>query len=212
MVGRTVPELSETIRKAYASILHNPRITIVLKDFEKPYFVAGGWLEKPGKYDLRGETTVSQAIQIAGGMKEGAKSSQVFLFRSRDNDWFEVKKLNLKRFASGKDFSEDVHLRPGDMILCPSKPFLKSRLFCHVLQSVPFSILKLFFDGCALKVKVTVQGVRRNSERHSRFRIKTSGVDQTDIAGLRVHRLSSPQTHDYLFRGCPCRIDRCKSS
>jgi polysaccharide biosynthesis/export protein len=125
VIGQTIPELSETIRKVYAPILHNPRIAILLKEFEKPYFVAGGWLEKPGKYDLRGDTTVLQAIQIAGGMKEGAKTSQVFLFRSRDDDWFEVKTLNLKRIVAGKDLSEDLHLRPRDMILVPQGTFSK---------------------------------------------------------------------------------------
>lgn len=143
VVGQTVPELSETIRKAYASILHDPRITIILKDFEKPYFVAGGWLEKPGKYDLRGETTVSQAIEIAGGMKEGAKTSEVYLFRSRDDDWFEVKKLNLKRFSAGKDLAEDVHLRPGDMIL------VRQSAYSKIAPFLPRTSVGTFFDPLA---------------------------------------------------------------
>ena len=50
--GQTVPELTETVKTAYAKTLHDPVIAIALKDFEKPYFIAAGQLAKPGKYDL----------------------------------------------------------------------------------------------------------------------------------------------------------------
>ena len=125
ILGQTIPEASVTIRTAYAKVLDNPTIAIMLKDFEKPYFVAGGWVDKPGKYDLRGETTLSQAIQVAGGLKDGAKASQVILFRSVSNDWVEVKQLNVKDILAGKDVREDVHLRPGDMFFVPKSTFAK---------------------------------------------------------------------------------------
>jgi len=123
ILGQTIPEASATIRAAYANVLDRPAIAIMLKDFEKPYFVAGGWVDKPGKYDLRGETTLSQAIQIAGGLKDGAKASQVILFRSVSNDSIEVKKLNVKHILAGNDVREDVHLRPGDMFFVPKSTF-----------------------------------------------------------------------------------------
>ena len=82
VIGQTISEACATIRAAYANVLDNPTIAIVLKDFEKPYFVAGGFVSKPGKYDFRGETTISQAIQLAGGLRDGAKASNVILFRS----------------------------------------------------------------------------------------------------------------------------------
>jgi polysaccharide export outer membrane protein len=123
ILGQTIPEASATIRTAYAKVLDSPTIAMMLKDFEKPYFVAGGWVGRPGKYDLRGETTLSQAIQVAGGLKDGAKASQVILFRSVSNDWVEVKKLNVKHILAGKDVREDVHLRPGDMFIVPKSTF-----------------------------------------------------------------------------------------
>jgi polysaccharide export outer membrane protein len=129
VLGQTIPEASATIRAAYANILDNPPIAIVLKDFEKPYFVAGGWIGKPGKYDLRGETTLSQAIQVAGGLRDGAKASQVILFRSVSNNWVEVKKLNVKDILEAKNTSEDIRLRSGDMFLIPKGTFAKIEPF-----------------------------------------------------------------------------------
>ena len=79
--GQTVPELTETVKAAYAKILHDPVIAIALKDFEKPYFIAAGQVAKPGKYDLRSDLTVTEAVAIAGGFNDKAKHSQVVLFR-----------------------------------------------------------------------------------------------------------------------------------
>src|SRR5438067_8688661 len=39
---KTTPEVVEAVRAAYGKVLHDPVITVELKDFEKPYFVVGG--------------------------------------------------------------------------------------------------------------------------------------------------------------------------
>jgi polysaccharide biosynthesis/export protein len=117
--GLTVPEVITELQKAYANVLRDPVISVVLRDFEKPYFVAGGQVGKPGKYDLRGDTTATQAIAIAGGFVDFAKSKQVILFRKYTDDTVEVKVLNLKKVLSNKDLHEDLVLQPGDMLYVP---------------------------------------------------------------------------------------------
>jgi polysaccharide export outer membrane protein len=60
---------------------------VVLKDFEKPYFIADGQVARPGKYDLRGDTTLTEAINMAGSFTENAKHSRIVLFRKVDDNW-----------------------------------------------------------------------------------------------------------------------------
>jgi polysaccharide export outer membrane protein len=127
--GQTIPELTQTLQNAYKDILHEPVISIVLKDFEKPYFIVGGEVAKPGKYDLRGDTTVVQALQIGGGMNEDAKHSDVYLFRRVSNDWVETTKLDVKKMMHSGDLSEDLHLRPGDMVFVPKSTMGKIKRF-----------------------------------------------------------------------------------
>jgi len=91
VAGQTVPELTKTLHDAYDKILNDPLIVVVLKDFERPYFTASGQLGHPGKYDLRGDVTLTEAIAIAGGFAETAKHSQVLLFRRVNDDWLEAK-------------------------------------------------------------------------------------------------------------------------
>ncbi|MBV9760563.1 MAG: polysaccharide biosynthesis/export family protein [Acidobacteriaceae bacterium] len=127
--GKTVPELTELLRAAYAKILHDPVINIVLKDFQKPYFIASGELAHPGKYDLRSDTTLSEAVAIAGGFTENSKHSEVYLYRHVPNGWAEVRKVDVKKMFKDADLSEDLHLQPGDMVFVPQNRISKFRRY-----------------------------------------------------------------------------------
>jgi polysaccharide export outer membrane protein len=127
--GKTLPELTETLSAAYSKILHDPSFTVDLKDFEKPCFYVTGEVGRPGKYDLRGDITVTQAVTMAGGLTSSSKHSQVLLFRSVSNDWVEVKKLDLKRMLKEKNLAEDWHLEPGDLVFVPKNTISKIESF-----------------------------------------------------------------------------------
>jgi polysaccharide biosynthesis/export protein len=132
--GQTVPELTQTLKGTYGKILHDPIITVNLKDFEKPYFVADGQVGKPGKYDLRGEVTLTQALAIAGGMNTDAKTSQVLLFRRISDEWMEAKVFNVKRMHIQGNLKEDPTIHPGDMLFVPKNAFSKIARFLPSAQ------------------------------------------------------------------------------
>lgn len=117
--GMTTDEAAAAIRQAYSKVLRDPIISVELKDFNKPYFVVNGQVNKPGKYDLRGYMSVSEAVAEAGGFNDSAKHSQVLLFRRVDDQWFEVKSLDLKQVLSGHNLNEDAQLQSGDMLYVP---------------------------------------------------------------------------------------------
>lgn len=127
--GQTLPELTQSLQEAYAKILHDPIITVDLKTFDPPYFIASGQVLRPGRYDLRGDLTVTQGVAIAGGLLESAKHSEVFLFRRVSSDWMEVKKLNVKQILQAKNVQEDLHLQSGDMIYVPKNKISKFKTF-----------------------------------------------------------------------------------
>jgi polysaccharide export outer membrane protein len=127
--GQTVPELTESLREAYAKTLHDPVITIALKSFEMPYFIAAGQVSKPGKYDLRSDLTVTEAVAIAGGFNDKAKHSQVVLFRPVQTGGYEAKLINIKKLLASRQLSEDIELQPGDMIYVPQSAFSRIRPF-----------------------------------------------------------------------------------
>jgi polysaccharide biosynthesis/export protein len=127
IAGKTVPQLRELLKTAYSKILHDPVINIVLKDVEKPYFIASGEVGHPGKFDLRDDITVSQAIALAGGFNESSKHSQVLLFRRVSKEWVEVKVINVKKMFQARNLSEDPHLQSEDMVFVPQNFISKIR-------------------------------------------------------------------------------------
>lgn len=129
VAGETVPELNATIRTAYNKILNDPLVSITLKDFEKPYFIADGQIGKPGKYELRGDTTLTEAIAMAGGFQDTAKHSQVLLFRRVSDQWSSAQVFDVKKMETSKNLSEDPLLHPGDMLFVPKNRFSKIRAF-----------------------------------------------------------------------------------
>lgn len=123
--GLTVPEAREAFRKAYSGTLHDPVITAVLKDFEKPYFIVSGSVRNPGKFDLRGHTTIMEAVALAGGFDKSAKHSQILIMRRVSSDLVEVTMVDLRQVTKGQDLSSDVLLKPGDTIFIPKSAFAK---------------------------------------------------------------------------------------
>ena len=129
VAGETVPELTATLQRQYGKFLHVPVIAVVLKEFEKPYFIANGMVGHPGKYELRGDTTVVEAIAMAGGFTEASKHSQVVLYRRVSHEWLEAKLLDVKSMLNNKNLREDIHLQPGDMIYVPQNRISKIRRY-----------------------------------------------------------------------------------
>jgi polysaccharide export outer membrane protein len=123
--GLNLQEFLQAVRKAYSGYLHDPLIAVALKDFERPYFVVGGEVGHPGKYQLRRDTTVAEAVEIAGGMTSDAKHSQVVLFRRVDDNLVEARLLNLKKMLRNSGLKEDAHLQPGDMVFVPKSTISK---------------------------------------------------------------------------------------
>jgi polysaccharide biosynthesis/export protein len=138
--GQTIPDVTEAIRLAYAKTLHNPIITVRLLEFDKPYFIVGGEVGHPGKFELRGDTTMTQAVAIAGGFTESAKHSQVWLFRRVSDDWAETQQLDLKKMLKNGNLREDAHLRPGDMLYVPKNTLSKMKHF------IPVTTLGTYFN------------------------------------------------------------------
>jgi polysaccharide export outer membrane protein len=125
---------SLTLAEAKAAILHraserlrDPEVALTLKEFEKPYFVVGGEVNTPGRYDMRGPVNALQAISMAGGFKSAsAKHSQVILYRKVSSDMAKAELLDLKTALNPSSAPEPLpNLKPGDMLLVPQNRLSK---------------------------------------------------------------------------------------
>ncbi|HZW95818.1 MAG TPA: polysaccharide biosynthesis/export family protein [Candidatus Eremiobacteraceae bacterium] len=142
--GLTLEEFRAAVRQAYTGYFHDPQVAVALKDFQRPYFIAGGEVGRPGRYELREDTTIMEAVEIAGGFTHVAKHSQVLLFRRVNDDLVEARVFNLKKMLKEKKLGEASELRPGDLVFVPQnsiskiEPFLSKPSFGMYMSSTQF--------------------------------------------------------------------------
>ena len=126
VVGRTVPEVQGLIQQAYSGILHEPRVSLTLKEFQLPSFYASGEVGRPGRYELHNEITLLEAISEAGGMlNERARKKEIVVFRPQGNGTYESRIVDLKKMLAAKGVEEDFAIAPGDIIYVPQNRMSK---------------------------------------------------------------------------------------
>jgi polysaccharide biosynthesis/export protein len=140
VAGMTVDQTRQAIVKKGSERLQDPVATVILKEFQKPYFVVAGEVAQPGKIEMRERVTALQAIMLAGGMKESAKSSQVVVFRKINSDMAEVKLLNLKEIKRTTDLENDMTLQAGDMVYVPRDKISKVERFMRLASVAAFMV------------------------------------------------------------------------
>lgn len=88
--GMTIGNLERIITdKLKAGYLVNPRVFVQLDEY-RPVFV-NGMVEKPGGYAYQPGLTVRKAASLAGGLKERASKSGIYIIRSGDSSQKAVK-------------------------------------------------------------------------------------------------------------------------
>jgi polysaccharide biosynthesis/export protein len=138
VAGRKLEQVRNGILSRARTRLESPELTVVLKEFQRPYVVVAGEVAQPGKFELRESLTAVQAVLLAGGFKDSAKSSQILVFRKLNADTAEVKSLNFKTLSRTSDLENDLTLQPGDMILVPRNRLSKIERYVRLASLATF--------------------------------------------------------------------------
>lgn len=140
VAGFTVEQTKQAILRQASTRLQDPVATVLLKEFQKPYFVVAGEVGTPGKIEMRERVTALQAVMLAGGMKETAKSSQVIVYRQINSDYAEVKLLNFKSIKKTSDLENDLTLQAGDVVYVPRDKISKIERFVRIASIGAFML------------------------------------------------------------------------
>jgi polysaccharide export outer membrane protein len=87
-VGKTAGELQNAIHDAYVPKYY-VRLTVTVKSGDRVYYV-GGEVHGPGRQLYVGDTTVTKAIQSAGGLTDYASHGKVWLNRASNGQRIQV--------------------------------------------------------------------------------------------------------------------------
>jgi polysaccharide export outer membrane protein len=118
----TVDEFKTHLARLSSSRLVSPEISVSLKEFVKPHIFVEGEVNSPGKFEIRGHLTALDALALAGGAKNSAKTSEVLLLRRYSN---QTRVINLKKIIREHRIEEAPDLQPGDVIYVTQSGFSK---------------------------------------------------------------------------------------
>jgi polysaccharide export outer membrane protein len=114
--GRTPGAVAEALTSGLQRFIQTPRVTVgIAQAMSARFYVVVGQVGRSGEFPLSGRTTVLQALALAGGFRDFAKTDDIVLVRQDQT----VVPVNYKRIADGKDTSQNVVLRPGDTLVVP---------------------------------------------------------------------------------------------
>ena len=117
--GRTPVQLQRDIKQQLLAYLSNPEVTVVVQEVKSHKFNIVGEVQKPGSYVMSGPMTVLDAIAVAGGLRDFAKETRIYVLRATNTGSPIRLPFNYKRIIKGNDLRQNVELEPRDTIVVP---------------------------------------------------------------------------------------------
>ena len=117
--GLTASSVQRLIGQRLAEYISSPQVTVMVQEVKSQTYVIVGKVGKPGSFELGKPTTVLEAIAIAGGPLDFAKSGKVKIIRRREGGQTETLYFNYNKVIKGKNTEQNVVLQNGDTIVVP---------------------------------------------------------------------------------------------
>jgi len=141
--GLTLDQAKAAILEKASERLRDPEISVILKEFEKPYFTVGGEVANPGRYEMRGPISPYQAIAMAGGFKTlSAKNGQVILLRRVGPDLAKTQILDLRDTEHARADEGVRDLLTGDMLIVPQNRISQIERYVKIINFGTYIPLK----------------------------------------------------------------------
>jgi len=117
--GKTTKSLAEELQASLAKYLAAPQVAVGVSQANSMRFYVIGMVNKPGDFPYLGQVSVVQALALAGGFREFAKSDEIQVLRKDKSGRGTFLTVNYKKLESGKDVEQNIRLLPGDTIIVP---------------------------------------------------------------------------------------------
>jgi polysaccharide export outer membrane protein len=115
--GRSALEIEDILRQRYKKFIHEPQITVFIKEYRSYRVSVVGYVEQPGLYEISGDKTLLEALGMAGGLNDAAGTT-VRLTRRTDTG-LRTYYIDLDQVLLQGDMSLNVPLLAGDVVNVP---------------------------------------------------------------------------------------------
>lgn len=122
VAGRTTAEVAEEIRsRLEADYLVDPKVTVRVSEYESQWVNVVGFVRTPGKYAIKGPTTLVDMITQAGGITEDAGPT-VVVTRTLPDGTTESLDVGRDELFSPESHGSQLVLHHGDVVNVPEQP------------------------------------------------------------------------------------------
>ena len=114
--GLTAAQLAADIQEGLSAYIVNPEVTVIVLQVNAPKYYIIGYVTRPGTFPLRGDTSVLQALALAGGLTQFASPRSIKLIRATRGKQ-DVRKINYYDIIDSGE--GNYLLKSGDTIVVP---------------------------------------------------------------------------------------------
>jgi len=124
--GLTTAALQDVLAKRLSEYVKNPNVTVIVTGvggfkFEKRINVIGQ-VAKPRMIQYRDGLTVLDVILMAGGLTPYASANKTKIIRKEGGETREIQ-VRLKDLMKKGDLSQNIPVKPGDLVIVPESWF-----------------------------------------------------------------------------------------
>ncbi len=141
--GKTAKELEQSMgQKLGAKYLHDPQVTVLVKEFNSQRVTISGSIKTSGVYSIKGPTSLMQLVAMSGDIDTSTDSGDIVVFRTV-NGQRTAAKFDIDDIKAGK--AEDPQVQPGDVIVVDSSATKVA--LSNILKVLPLASTAAVFSG-----------------------------------------------------------------
>src|SRR5262245_17396628 len=116
--GLTPVALRDVLTKRLSEFMAEPEVSVIVTDVRSFKVSVIGEVIKPGRYELKSNTTVLDLVAQAGGFTYFSKKSKIVVLRPNGSKTERLSFNYNKAIAPGGE-TENFYLQPNDIVLVP---------------------------------------------------------------------------------------------
>ena len=117
--GYTPVQLQDVLADSMKKYVSEPQVTVVVEKVASLNFNIVGEVTHPGYFPLTRRMTVLDAIALAGGFRDFAKTKKIYVLRTAADGSQERLPFNYRQVIKGQNSQQNIELQPKDTIVVP---------------------------------------------------------------------------------------------
>lgn len=142
--GKTPTQLGDELTHMYNRVLDRPDLTVSVTSSAGMVVYVGGEVTKPGQVPIKGELTLLESIDDAGGFMNSANKEQVLILRKTPDGHYRTLQQNVDQVLTNQ--SGELYLQRHDIIFVPKTQIARVDQFVdqYINSIIPHSITGIF--------------------------------------------------------------------